>query len=300
MTALDVGQESLPVINPTKSSATGDALILVIDSDPSSAEFMARALTQSELKVLISDRISGPGGAAMQLRSHPEIGVIVLEPQTVPGRDNLTELRDSGLGEDVQVILVAEPVVLGRYAQVSAGEIADFLPKPVARRTLLRSVLEAQKRHLSQRDSRAKDTGDSREIPLERLIERAVLTPARRPSHREPPGELRLLQLVDDIDECRTGALIGILEPDASWSMLSELLRARLSRRRVSVTSLCLASKSPVTTALRRIERLLESGLVSCTQDPKDRRRKYIELTDDGTHRLVGALRAVSERIRSE
>jgi hypothetical protein len=56
---------------------------------------------------------------------------------------------------------------------------------------------------------------------------------------------------VEDINECRTGALTGILEPDASWSMLSELLRARLSRRRVSVTSLCLASKSPVTTDLR-------------------------------------------------
>ena len=105
---------------------------------------------------------------------------------------------------------------------------------------------------------------------------------------------------MEDIDESRTGALTGILEPDASWSMLSELLRARLSRRRVSVTSLCLASKSPVTTALRRIERLLEAGLVSCTQDPKDRRRKYIELTDEGSTRPIAALRAVSERVRGE
>jgi DNA-binding MarR family transcriptional regulator len=55
-----------------------------------------------------------------------------------------------------------------------------------------------------------------------------------------------------------------------------------------------------VTTALRRIERLLEAGLVSCTQDPKDRRRKYIELTDDGNTRLVAALRAVSDRVRGE
>jgi DNA-binding response OmpR family regulator/predicted transcriptional regulator len=300
MSALDVGQESLRSASAEKLDARGESLILLIDSDPSSAEFMARALTQSELKVLISDRISGAGGAAMQLRAHPQIGVIVLDPQTVPGRDNLAELRESGLSEDIQVILVAEPVVLGRYAQIGGGEIADFLPKPVARRTLLRSVLEAQKRHHSQRDSRLKDADQTSDLQLERLIERAVLPAVRRPPLREPSNELRLLQLVDDIDECRTGALIGILEPDASWSMLSELLRARLSRRRVSVTSLCLASKSPVTTALRRIERLLESGLVSCTQDPKDRRRKYIELTDEGSRRLGAALRAVAERVRGE
>jgi DNA-binding response OmpR family regulator/predicted transcriptional regulator len=300
MSAVELSEESVRSESPGKLGQLGEALVLLVDSDPSSAEFVARALTQSEMRVVISDRISGAGGASMQLRSHPEIGVVVIDPQTVPGRDNLAELREAGLAEDVQVILVAEPVILGRYAQSARGEVADFLPKPVARRTLLRAVIEAQKRHLSQRDVRIKDTDQAHEAQIERLIERTTLASTRRTPIREPSSELRLLQLVEDIDECRTGALTGILEPDASWSMLTELLRARLSRRRVSVTSLCLASKSPVTTALRRIERLLESGLVSCTQDPKDRRRKYIELTDEGTTRLVAALRAVSERVRGE
>jgi DNA-binding NtrC family response regulator len=157
MSALDLSEDSLRAESPGKLGSSGEALILLVDSDPSSAEFMARALTQSEMKVVISDRITGAGGAAMQLRSHPEIGVVVIDPQTVPGRDNLAELREAGLAEDVQVILVAEPVILGRYAQSARGEIADFLPKPVARRTLLRAVLEAQKRHLSDRDSRPKE-----------------------------------------------------------------------------------------------------------------------------------------------
>ena len=297
MSALDLDEQTL--IEDSSPRQIAEPLILLIDSDPSSVEFMARALTQSAMHVVIADRISGVGGAAAQLQSHPNIGVVVLDPETVPGRDNLTELRESGLGEDVQIILVAEPVMLGRYAQAARGEIADFLPKPVARRTLLRAVLEAQKRHFSLRGHvRA---GEHPPLdPIERLIERTSLPPARRAPSRETSSELRLLQLVDDIDDCRMNALTGILEPDASWSMLSELLRARLSRRRVSVTSLYLASKSPVTTALRRIERLLEAGLVSCTQDPKDRRRKYIELTDQGTARLFVALRSASDRIRGE
>jgi DNA-binding MarR family transcriptional regulator len=66
------------------------------------------------------------------------------------------------------------------------------------------------------------------------------------------------------------------------------------------VTSLCLASKNPVTTALRRIDRLLEAEFVTCTQDPKDRRRKYIELTEQGERRLQETLSAVADRFRGE
>ncbi|MBM4238871.1 MAG: hypothetical protein FJ154_04980, partial [Gammaproteobacteria bacterium] len=71
---------------------------------------------------------------------------MVLDPQAVPGRDNLAELQATGLRDDVQVILVAEPVTLARYTQLAHADVADFLPKPVARRTLLRAVLEAQRR----------------------------------------------------------------------------------------------------------------------------------------------------------
>jgi DNA-binding NarL/FixJ family response regulator len=255
---------------------------------------MARALSQAGVRVLVADRIGGTGGAAAQLRTHVGINVIVLDPQAVPGRNNLADLQASGLREDIQVILVAEPVTLARYTQMAQADVADFLPKPVARRTLLRAVLEAQRRHSSLKEPLLQ------EGRLARLVERAVTPPSRRLSTREQPAELRTLQLLADLDDCRSSTLDGILEPDATWSMLTELLRARLARRRLSVTSLCLASKSPVTTALRRIDRLLEAGLVCCTQDPKDRRRKYIELTADGGERLQEALRAVNQRLGGE
>lgn len=299
MSALDLSDQPILVNEPPTHDSPVEVIVLLVDSDPSSVEFMARALTQSDMRVVVADRISGADGAAQHLRTHSNDGVVVLDPETVPGRDNLAGLKEAGLPEDVQVILVAEPVMLSRHAQNARGEIADFLPKPVARGTPLRAVLEAQKRHLSQRE-RAEAHQNPQQQQIERLLARASLSPARRMPSRETSGDLKLLQLVEDIDECRTGALVGILEPDASWSMMAELMRARLSRRQVSVTSLCLASKSPVTTALRRIERLLETGLVSCTQDPKDRRRKCIELTDDGTARITAALSAVADRIRGE
>lgn len=279
---------------PGASDRQPEGVVLVVDSDPSSVEFMARALSQAGVEVQVADRIAGPEGAAAALRTKPDINVVVLDPQAVPGRDNLAELQSSGLREDVQIILVAEPVTLARYTQLAHADVADFLPKPVARRTLLRAVLEAQRRHSSAREPLLQ------EGKLARMVERAVALQPRRNLVKEQPVELRTLQLLSDIDDCRTGTLEGILEPDATWSMLTELLRARLARRRLSVTSLCLASKSPVTTALRRIERLLEAGFVSCTQDPKDRRRKYIELTTLGAERVEETLKVVGQRLSGE
>jgi len=294
MPAPDILERSESAERVGRLESTSESLILLVDSDPSSVEFMARALTQSDMRVVVADRISGAGGAAMQLRTNPGINVVVIDPQAVPGRDSLADLREAGLRDDAEVILVAEPITLARYAQSARAEIADFLPKPVARRTLLRAVLEAQKRHVFRSDSPSSEQKAPGSEPIDRLVQRLAEPPAKRLSTKDPSGELKLLQWVEDLDECRASALPGIVETDASWSMLSELLRAHVSRRRVSVTSLCLASKSPVTTALRRIERLLETGFITYSLDPKDRRRKYIELTDDGATKVQDVVRGIA------
>jgi DNA-binding MarR family transcriptional regulator len=108
---------------------------------------------------------------------------------------------------------------------------------------------------------------------------------------------MRLLQWLRDVDEQRQRSLGRVLEPDATWNMLAELLRARITKRRISVTSLCLASRAPVTSALRRIDRLLAEGLITYALDPKDRRRKYVELTADGASRVQTAVRALAQHL---
>jgi DNA-binding MarR family transcriptional regulator len=63
-------------------------------------------------------------------------------------------------------------------------------------------------------------------------------------------------------------------------------MRARLAGQHLSVTSLALSSKSPMTTALRRIEDLIQGGLAARMTDPADRRRTYVELTAEGMARM--------------
>ncbi|QKG70085.1 helix-turn-helix domain-containing protein [Erythrobacter mangrovi] len=67
---------------------------------------------------------------------------------------------------------------------------------------------------------------------------------------------------------------------DPAWDILLDLAAARAERLQVSVTSLCIASGVPATTALRWIGQMVEAGLLVRVADPRDRRRAYIALAD--------------------
>lgn len=67
---------------------------------------------------------------------------------------------------------------------------------------------------------------------------------------------------------------------DPAWDMMLDLMAARLERRQVAVSSLCIAAAVPPTTALRWIKTLTEAGVFARTADPQDGRRIYVELTE--------------------
>ena len=70
---------------------------------------------------------------------------------------------------------------------------------------------------------------------------------------------------------------------DPAWDMLLDLYAAKLDRGRVSVSSLCIASAVPATTALRWIKNLTDSGVFIRTEDPHDGRRIFVALSEDST-----------------
>ena len=85
----------------------------------------------------------------------------------------------------------------------------------------------------------------------------------------------------------------GELFADPAWDMLLDLTAARAEHTRVSVTSLCIASGVPPTTALRWIGQLTEIGLFERIEDDTDRRRAFIALSDraaDGMARYFAEL----------
>lgn len=74
---------------------------------------------------------------------------------------------------------------------------------------------------------------------------------------------------------------------DPAWDMLLDLTVARVEHRRVSVTSLCIASGVPTTTALRWIKLLKRAGLVERIEDDTDRRRAFVALTEAGADSIA-------------
>jgi len=107
----------------------------------------------------------------------------------------------------------------------------------------------------------------------------------------------RALVLLKSLQSERSRLFGTALASDPAWEMLMELMRGRLAGRRVSVSSLCAASCVPITTALRRIEDLIDANLVFRSRDPNDRRRSYVHLSEYGAEKMQKYLAYVERKL---
>jgi len=97
---------------------------------------------------------------------------------------------------------------------------------------------------------------------------------------RPPQPDPRLVRQIIRQRQLRARFFDGALFADPAWDILLDLTAARAERTRVSVTSLCIASGVPPTTALRWIGQMSELGLLERIEDETDRRRAFIALSD--------------------
>lgn len=67
---------------------------------------------------------------------------------------------------------------------------------------------------------------------------------------------------------------------EPAWDMLLDLAAADVENRRISVTSLCIASRTAPSTALRWISLLEQHKIITRTPDTVDKRRTFVCLTD--------------------
>ncbi|MDE2412038.1 MAG: response regulator transcription factor [Sphingomonadales bacterium] len=97
---------------------------------------------------------------------------------------------------------------------------------------------------------------------------------------RPPLPDPRLVRRIIRQRQLRARFFDGDLFGDPAWDMLLDLTAARAEHSRVSVTSLCIASGVPPTTALRWIGQMIDAGLFVRVEDESDRRRAFITLTE--------------------
>lgn len=78
----------------------------------------------------------------------------------------------------------------------------------------------------------------------------------------------------------RMSDMDGQFFAEPAWDMLLDLALAIREDRQISVSSLCIASGVPETTALRLIQRLVDNNWLTSDRDIADRRRRIITLSD--------------------
>ncbi|WP_284124702.1 winged helix DNA-binding protein [Parerythrobacter aestuarii] len=106
-------------------------------------------------------------------------------------------------------------------------------------------------------------------------------------SSKPPLPDPRLVRRIIRQRQARTKFFEGDLFADPAWDILLDLTAARAEHTRVSVTSLCIASGVPPTTALRWISQMTEMGLLQRIEDEQDKRRAFIALTDNAAEAMA-------------
>lgn len=281
------------------------ARVLVVDDEVRALRLMSRVLGSSA----ITCRTAESAAEALQILRHaPEIEVVVSDicMPTTDGIEFLGTVRREFADRPwLQLLLVTGQASLETAVAAMRLEASDYLFKPIEPKSLRESVQHALTRAESVRRVRSAstDTAGARELQqiadtakalaedMRRTIEQD--SSSRRESAGAAPGaarpedsSLRTLKLLQKLQEARSSIFGEAVMPEPAWEMLAELMRARLAGQHLSVTSLALSSKSPMTTALRRIEDLIQGGLAARMPDPADRRRTYVELTPEGMARM--------------
>lgn len=104
---------------------------------------------------------------------------------------------------------------------------------------------------------------------------------------RPPLPDPRLVRKIIRQRQLRAEFFGPELFADPAWDILLDLSAARAEHARVSVTSLCIASGVPPTTALRWIAQMTEAGLLVRIEDESDRRRAFIDLSDKASEAMA-------------
>ena len=274
--------------------------VLVVDDDSRSLNRTAEALDHAGHTVYAA---SHPSQAVELFIKQSDIGVIVTET-SVSGTDGFAILRKLALhaepGRRFKTIIHTSCRVFSYAVKAIEHQVDAFLCKPVAPDELIRRVdaaaiklkqaqelygwsmmaarmyseihhsfSEMFRRNYSdeRRETSAFGQGDQSQIALSYERSRGVeeLLKAARLRAKIFP------------EECFA---------DPCWNMLLDLWEAETKGGRVSVSSLCIASGVPQSTALRRIADLERCGLVRRIKDPADGRRVFIELSDAGHSRI--------------
>jgi len=220
--------------------------------------------------------------------------------QAILGAAILIELEEVAAGEMAMPLLgwlQGEAERGARRGMVSAPFALIDLVAAAAGHSAIVHLCQAEEGERVAAIARA--FGPHRATPPDKPVARLLQPSPDYAADRLGPSDATFIRTMLQARRLRGDYLETDLFADPVWDMLLDLMAAQLEGKKVAVSSLCIASAVPPTTALRWIGVMADQGLIVRTADPKDRRRAHVALGAE-TARGLGAWLARARRMAAE
>lgn len=269
--------------------------VLIVDDDPDWGEECSYALRAMGYEPLHA--LTPQDALRLYLDSDTTIAII---DYNMPGKDGISLIHELArhaqtLGRQLHIVMATGYATKDIAVDAMRASVSDFLEKPIhpsdlrralqrisglqdnpaARQTLLTkmSSLSSELNRLAQLIHEPQPNGTGSLKPMlghsnnglqfkGPAIDRSVLCDFIRDQLRK--------------ESKRRGIGGGALFGDPTWEMLLDLLLAKIEGRTVSVSSACIASGAPMSTALRLVRRLVTEDVLCRIPDEKDKRRHFL------------------------
>lgn len=284
-------------------------IVLVIDDDADWCEECAFSLRTMGYAPLIANNAT----QAECLYAEHDVSIAIVD-YNIPGQDGISLIHELGQraelqGRRLQFIMVTGYASKDVAIDAMRASAVDFLEKPVQQADLRKAL---------QRTKGLRDTPTARGDLLGKISNlshelRSLVQLLDEPSARENDGEEPTVPVQIGIgasmgqgqDSAALAAYIrdilrkeskrreiggGELFGDPAWEMLLDLLLAKIEGRLVAVSSACIASGAPMSTALRLVRRLVAEDVLCRLPDKHDRRRHFLAINPKLEQPLVNYL----------
>lgn len=262
--------------------------VLIVDDDQDWCLECAFSLRRLGYEPLIAN--SSSDAMAMFLENDVSIAVV---DYNLPEGDGITLIHSltrkaEEQGRTLSFIMATGHATKDVAIGAMRASVTDILEKPVTQQQL---------RTAMQRIRGLRPSAPARDALLDKItdlsaeLQRIAML---MDGVDQPPGEAPASIPNDaggDVDGAKLKAFIreqlrreakrreiggGDLFGDATWAMLLDLLLAKIEDRRISVSSACIASGAPMSTALRLVRRLVGEEVLCRLPDEHDRRRHFL------------------------
>lgn len=279
------------------SAGTG---VLVIDDDEDALEEIAALLKSDGMDVATANTAEQ---AFERLKERENIAIVLCDLRlgNVSGLHLVQSIRRDANRQLRFVAITGFPDMDVAVTCFRNG-FSDFIRKPIEAWELLNSVRGL---HKSVKDDSDRSALIDPEIDIIQEIQKNIKSVSEKinalatvsTARKAPSGfgfsgapaipiTAKMLQGILKARSSRNLYFSAELFSDPAWDMLLDLFLAKMKDEKIVVSSLCVGSGVPISTAHRRLNVLEKKGLILRTRDQKDTRRVFVELTLEGERKM--------------